>query len=402
VVNLDLLSKNAASILPVSGVVDTVVVRLGRLFAHKLLESGQTAAAQLLALEQTEASPAQEAEVYLTELECPMLTEARQLSALCALAWRSSVLEDKLLELLASRARKELNVITDDPPLATRLTQEIETLLAASPFRGTAGEALEKFQSERLAALTRTCGDLLSRPTLTWSDLVRAKSPTPAFELLNLSSRLVQVLAQLERVFLRVEGLFGKAPGEEPDSLHRVGYKQKLRNKKVHTLHNRALKSRFNRVVSMHWEDEATQFVADRNFHGFALCLDNIVAQFSETLEQWCKNEIARGAKQRARLLDVENFIYADCMRRNLHQQGEAFEDAVNCAEKLLSYCQENHVSATELMDDEIWMLFPRINRENLKQARLKVRHSDETFPLSVAHREWIAQITEKALPQRV
>jgi hypothetical protein len=401
VVNLDLLSKNAASILPVSGVVDTVVVRLGRLFAHKLLESGQTAAAQLLALEQTETSPAREAELYMTELECPLLIQAQQLSALCSLSWRSALLEDKVLELLASRARKELNVITDDPPLATRLAQEIETILAASPFRGTAGESLERLQEERVSALTRTCGDLLGKQAITWGDLVRAKSPTPVFELLNLSSRLLQAVAHLEQVLSRVEGLFGKAPGEEHDSLHRIGYRQKLKNRKTQTLQNRQLKNRHNRSVAVHWEDEAAQSISERNFLGFAVGVDNIISQFAETLEYWSKNEIARASKQRSRLLEVENFIYADCVRRNLHQQGEALEDAVSCAEKLLGYCQENHVSATELMDDEIWMLFPRINRENLKQARLKVRHSDENFPLSVAHREWISQITERALGQR-
>jgi hypothetical protein len=400
VVNLDLLSKNAASILPVSGVVDTVVVRLGRLFAHKLLESGQTAAAQLLALEQTETSASREAELYLTELECPLMVQAQQLSALCSLSWRAALLEDKLLELLASRARKELNVINDDPPLATRLAHEIETILAASPFRGAAGESLERFQAERLAGLTRTCIDLLERPIVTWGDLVRAKSPTPVAELLSLSSRLVQAVAHLEGVLSRLEGLFIPS-GEEHDALHRVGYKQKLKNKKTQTLHNRQLKSRFSRVNPEHWHEEATQDIAERNFHSFALCIDKVITQFGEALEQWSKNEIARGSKQRGRLLEVENFLYADCMRRNLHQQGEAFEDAISCAEKLLAYCQENHVSATELMDDEIWMLFPRINRENLKQARLKVRHSDENFPLSVAHREWIAKITEQALLQR-
>jgi hypothetical protein len=401
VVNLDLLSKNAASFLPVSGVVDTVVVRLGRLFATKLLEGGHTTAAQLLALEQSETPSHDEADQYLTHLDCPLLSQIRTVVALSSLQYRTEALEDKLLNLLALRARRELNLISEDPPLATRLAQEIEALLTASPIRGGQPDNLAALQKNRLTSLTERCLELFARPTLSWMELVRSENVMPVTENLLWASHLAQAVAHAGGLIHRLDGQFGKDPVEENDPKHPSSYRQILKHKHRHLNQQRQTHATTTRQQSRRWEDESAQLMTERNFHAFAICIDNVVMQLNQKLDVWNKNEIARSSKQKSRLLDVENFHYADGIRRSLHQQGESLEDALTCAEKLLQYCQANQVSASELMDDEIWTLFPRVNRENLKQARLKVRHSDEIFPLSVAHREWITRVTESALIQR-
>lgn len=400
-VNLDLLSKNAASLLPVSGVVDTVVVRLGRLFANKLLEGGHTTAAQLLALKQSETPSHEEADQYLTHLDCPLFAQIRTVVALSSLQFRTEVLEDKLLSLLALRARRELNLISEDPPLATRLAQEIEALLTASPIRRPQPNNLVALQNNRITSLTNRCLELFARPTLSWMELVRSENALPVKDNLLWASHLAQAVAHAGGLIHRLDSQFGKDPVEENDPKHPSSYRQILKHKHRHLNQQRQTYAATTRQQSRRWEDESAQLMTERNFHAFAICIDNVVMHLNQKLDVWHKNEIARSSRQKTRLLDVENFHYADGIRRSLHQQGESLEDTLTCAEKLLHYCHANQVSASELMDDEIWTLFPRVNRENLKQARLKVRHSDESFPLSVAHREWITQVTESALTQR-
>ncbi|MEN9810072.1 MAG: hypothetical protein RLZZ488_1639 [Pseudomonadota bacterium] len=401
-VNLDLLSKNAATLLPVGGVVDTVVVRLGRLLANKLLESGCTTAAQLLTYEQNEAVAHEECDLYLVELECDLINNIKSITALSALQSRLALVEDRLLTLLAQRARKELNTINEDPPLATRLAHEIEAIVSTSPLRGAQGSEFERLQATLLSASHSTCQTLLGKPHISWTDVMKADKPIPAADLLHWGSRLAQGVSLLSSVMQRLEGFFGKDPTEESNRGAPATYRQlyKFRQKPLHRVGQG--KGPTGKLLRRRWEDESAQLIAERNFHAFAVCVDNVLTTMSEHLDVWDKYEMHRTAKLKPRLIEVENFFYVDGIRRSLHQLGETLEDALICADKLLDYCQENCVAAAELMDDEIWSLYPKINRENLKQARLKVRHSDRFFPLSVAHRDWISQLSEQALAPRV
>lgn len=397
-VNLDLLSKNAAALLPVSGVVDTVVVRLGRLMAQKLLESGYTTAAHLLSLEHTETASHDEADQYLTHFDCPLMFELRTATALGALQTRYATSENRILELLALRARRELNLICEEPPLATRLAHELESLLAASPLRGAQADKLSTLQNQRLQTLTSRCTELLTQGPLLWGDLVLSRVPFSMPDTLLWAHRMMQATAHLTGVVHRLDSQFGKDPVEDSDHKHPHNYRQILKHRQKKLREQRVAQTAPARPQSRRWEDDAAQLIAERNFHAFAICVDTVIEQLNLKLDLWTKNELARSSRQKNRLLDGENFHYADGIRRCLHQLGESLEDALVCAEKILHYCQENQVPASEIMDDEIWGLFPRINRENLKQARLKVRHSDIHYPLSVAHREWITQITDSAL----
>jgi hypothetical protein len=398
VVNLDLLSKNAAEFLPVSSVVDTVIVRLGRLFVAKLVSSGHTTAATLLALERADTPSQEEADQYLTHLDCPLLNQVRTQVALGALQSSYEAFESKLLQLLALRARRELNQISDDPPLATRLAHELEALLVASPLHSRHTTELIRKQAADLSDLTNLCRSLLDRPALDWSTLVKASSPVPVEETLLWAGQLAHAVSQAGSLMHRNDGAFAKELNDEGDLNRLPTYRQLLKHK------HRQLEQQWvpthtpSKNGMQRWEDVSAQLMSERNFHAFAVCVDDVISQLKQKLSVWSRNEIARSSIQKTRLLDVENFHYADGIRRGLHQCGESLEDALVCAEKLLQYCHENQVPAAELMDDEIWTLFPRINRENLKRSRLAVRHSDALFPLSVVHREWITQVTEKAL----
>lgn len=400
-VNLDLLSKNAAALLPVSGVVDTVVVRLGRLLAQKLVESGNSSAVQLLAYEQVETTSHEECDLYLSQLDCHLVNNLRNLAALSALHSRYEMVEERLLTLLGQRARRELNTISEDPPLATRLAHEIEAVLSISPVRGPSAEELSALRSIFLQRLTQNSQELMSKPHISWADVIKAEKPLPVDRMLWWASRLSHAVSLIGSVIHRLEGQFGKDPAEDNGRGTSTSYRQIIKHKH-RPLHRQTLESLPNsRPQTRRWEDESAQLMTDRNFHAFAVCVDNVLAQLSMRLDSWTKSESFRSSKSKPRLLEVENFFYVDGIRRTLHQLGENLEDALMCAEKLLQYCHDSQVAGAELMDDEIWSLYPRINRENLKQARLKVRHSDELFPLSVAHREWVSQLSERALEKR-
>ncbi|NBW81622.1 hypothetical protein EBR21_07695 [bacterium] len=400
-VNLDLLSKNAAALLPVNGVVDTVVIRLGRLLANRLLECGNPAAAELIVYEADDTPSHDESDLYLSQFDCHLVNNLRTLAALAALQSKYEMLEERLLGLLAQRARRELNTINEDPPLATRLAQEIEALLAISPARGPEAQDFAHFKGRFLAEMTQRCQELLLKNHLDWSDLIKADKPLPAEVLLRWSSRLAHAVATAGSIMHRLENFFGKDPIEDAGRKGGLNYRQiiKQKHRPLHRVMN--LGATASRPQTRRWEDESAQLMTERNFHAFAVCVDQVVAQLSSRLDVWSKNEIQRSAKPKPRLVEVENFFYADSMRRSLHQLGETLEDALMCAEKLLDYCHESGVAAAELIDDEIWSLYPKINRDTLKQARLRVRHSDDHFPLSVAHREWITRLSELALPAK-
>ncbi|MFZ9518885.1 MAG: hypothetical protein ACO3A4_00250 [Silvanigrellaceae bacterium] len=397
-VNLDLLSKNAAALLPVSGVVDTVVIRLGRLLANRLLECGNPSASELIVYESEDTPSHDECDLYLSHFDCHLVNNLRNLAALTALQSKYEVMEDRLLGLLAQRARRELNTINEDPPLATRLAQEIEALLAISPARGANAREAAEFGGGFLASLTQRCQELMQKPNLDWTDLIKADKPLPAEALLRWASRLAHAVATAGSIMHRLENFFGKDPIDDAGRKGVHNYRQimKQKHRPLHRAVTQGLSS--HRPQTRRWEDESAQLMTERNFHAFAVCVDQVVAQLSARLEVWSKNEIQRSSNPKPRLIEVENFFYVDSMRRTLHQLGEGLEDATMCAEKLLEYCHESNVAAAELIDDEIWSLYPRINRETLKQARLKVRHSDDHFPLSVAHREWITRLSEQAL----
>lgn len=397
-VNLDLLSKNAAALLPVGGVVDTVIVRLGRLFAQKLLECGNMTAAELLNLENSETTSQDECDLYISQFDCDLMSNVRNLTSLAALQSRYEAFEDGILAVLAQRARRELNTINEDPPLATRLAREIETILAISPTRGSSAITLADFKARYLDRLTERCTKLLNKSQIDWNDVMQADQPLPVSEILWWASRLSNSVAMMGSIMHRLENFFGKDVDDEPGRPAPSTYRQlvKLKQRPAHRPSQHF--STTARTQTRRWEDESVQFMTERNFHAFSVCVDNVISQMSLRLDAWKKSEIHRNAKQKPRLLEVENFFYVDSIRRSLHQQGEVLDDALVCAEKILEYCTKNNISAAELVDDEIWSLFPKINRENLKQARLKVRHSDPTFPLSVAHRDWISHLSEQAL----
>jgi hypothetical protein len=233
---------------------------------------------------------------------------------------------------------------------------------------------------------------------LDWTTLVKASLPVPVEETLLWAGRLAQAVSHAGSLIHRNDGAFGKEPNDESDPNRSPAYRQLLKHKHRQVEQQRLSSHVPSKNGMQRWEDVASQLMTERNFHAFAVCVDDVISQLKQKLTVWSRNEIARSSFQKTRLLDVENFHYADGIRRGLHHCGESLEDAILCAEKLLHYCHENQVPASELMDDEIWTLFPRINRDNLKRTRMGVRHSDALFPLSVVHREWITQVTERAL----
>jgi hypothetical protein len=402
VVNMDLLSNQTSALTPVGMAVQTAVVRLGRLITNKLLESGNTQIATLLACEQGENPSQEEHELYLTHLDCALVHNFRNLTALSSLGNHYAAVEDRLLALLAQRARRELNTISEDPPFATRLALETENLLAISPLRGSNDKKLNDLEKKLDVDVRHRMTQLLTKPTTGWSDIMKAQPATPASDLIFWANSLSCAVSAIETIVYRLDPHFNKDPAEEGGRGNAKSYRQLIRQK--YSLNRQSLplhSAPFQRLHGLRWEDDAARLLMERHFYEFALLADNVLLQIQAHLEVWDKNEIHRSARVKSRQINTENFFYADGIRRSLYQLGESLDDAMTCAEKLLQYCSDSGVTAAELIDDEIWSLYPRINRENLKQARLRVRHSDDQFPLSVAHREWISGLTERALAKR-
>lgn len=399
-VNLELLTKNTASEISVADYSHKAFVQLGRLLTEALNAGGTTAVAHLLVLAQEGLEPAKEAEQYGLHLDCRFTSQYQSVIALSTLQHRYMQLEARLLRLLAMRARKELNSITEDPPVATLLTQEIEALLAASPTQPNALAGLQSLKSECLSALTNVSQSVALKAQLTWAELMSLDTGVSYNKLLFWAQRLTQAVSIVSHTITRLERHFEPQSPDTAESHAAMSYVQLLKNKQkklpaTHTL-NRLHRSTRAEL----WEKEALSLISEKDFFSFSLCVEAVVEQLTCKLDEWSGNDRNRGLKQKPRAIAIENFHYTDSLRRKLQELGESLEDACSCADKLLAYCKNNQISAIELMDDEIWSLFPRINRENLKQARLKVRHTDEGFPLSVVHRDWITQVTELALAQ--
>lgn len=402
-VNTDLHSNQTSANTPVSTAVQTAVVRLGRLLTNKLLESGSSHAANLLACEQSEIPSHEEHELYLTQLDCEFLNNFRNITVLSSLAQHYAATEDRLLSLLAQRARCELNTISEDPPFATRLAHESEYLLSVSPLRGLTGKNLCDLETKLYTAMQNSLSRLLSKSVMGWTDIMRAEPCAPASELLFWANNLLNAISTLEINVSRLDSHFSKDPAEDGGRGNAKTYRQIVRQKHHKVQKRMPLNTlSIQRLHAMRWEDDASQHIMERNFYEFGLLAESILMQIKVCLDVWDKNETHRSARVKSRQIGTENFFYADGIRRSLYQLGESLDDAMSCAEKLLQYCSDSGVAAAELIDDEIWSLYPRINRENLKQARLRVRHSDGQFPLSVAHREWISRLTEQALAKRV
>jgi hypothetical protein len=400
VVNLELLTKNTAAEISVANYCHMAFVQLGRLLSEALRAGGTTSITQLLIVAQEGLAPEQEAEQYRLHLNCRFTSQFQSITALAVLQSRTSQLEAKLLEMLALRARKELNSITEDPPVATLLAQEIEALLAGSPVQPGALAGLQGLKSECLDALMCQSRALAEKGQLSWAELMRLRAEIPDTHLLFWAQRLSQATSALNHTIVRLERHFEQQPFDATEGKSSLSYVQLLKSKQkklphVHTVQRLQRSSRAEL-----WEKEALSLITEKDFFNFSLCVEAMIDQLSCKLDEWNQNDRNRGLKQKPRALGIENFHYTDSLRRTLQELGESLEDACTCADKLLAYCKTNQISALELMDDEVWSLFPRINRENMRQARLKVRHTDQAFPLSVVHRDWITQVTELALIQ--
>jgi len=400
VVNLEMLTKNTASEISVASYCHVAFVQLGRLLTEALSAGGTTSIAQLLVLPQEELEPEKEAEQYRLHLSCNFTSQFQSMTALAVLQNRVIHLETQLLQILAFRARKELNTITEDPPVATILAHEIEALLAGSPVQPNALAGLQGLKSECLDVLSQLSQTVAQKGQLSWAELMRVRAEVPDTQLLFWAQRLSQATSILSHTIARLERHFEPQPLDAAEGQTPLSYIQLLKNKqkKPPTTHAMQRLQRSSRTEF--WEKEALSLITEKDFFNFALCVEAVIDQLKCKLDEWNHNDRNRGLKQKARALGIENFHYTDSLRRTLQELGESLEDSCACADKLLAYCRTNQISALELMDDEIWSLFPRINRENMKQARLKVRHTDLAFPLSVVHRDWITQVTELALTQ--
>ena len=400
VVNLEMLTKNTADEVSVASYCHKAFVQLGRLLVEALSAGGTTAIAPLLVLAQEQLETEKEAEQYRLHLNCKFTSQFQSVTALAVLQNRNTQLESKLLEMLALRARKELNTITEDPPVATLLAHEIEALLAGSPVQPGALAGLQALKSECLQALTSLSQTIATKEQLTWAELMRLNTLIPDSQLLFWAQRLSQATAMLSHSITRLERHFEPQPLDATEGHSPLSYVQLLKSKQKKLPHTHTVQRLQRSSRAELWEKEALSLVTEKDFFNFALCVEAMIDQLSGKLDEWNQNDRNRGLKQKARALVIENFHYTDSLRRTLQELGESLEDACACADKLLAYCKANQISALELMDDEIWSLFPRINRENMKQARLKVRHTDPAFPLSVVHSDWITQVTAMALPQ--
>lgn len=399
-VNLELLTKNTAEEISVADYSHKAFVQLGRLLTEALSSGGSTSTAQLLVVAQEGLKAEHEAEQYRLHLNCSFTSEFQSVIALATLQNRAIQLETQLLELLALRARKELNTITEDPPVATVLTHEIEALLAGSPVQPDALAGLQSLKTECLDALKSLSQSIASKGQLTWTELMRLRTGISDAQLLFWAQRLSQATSILSHTMTRLERHFEPPAFDAIESQSPLSYVQLLKTKQKKLPHTQPFHRIQRSARTESWEKEALTLMTEKDFFNFSLCVEAMIDQLTSKLGEWNHSDRNRGLKQKPRALGVENFHYTDSLRRMLQELGESLDDACACADKLLAYCKTNQISALELMDDEIWSLYPRINRENIKQARLKVRHTAREFPLSVVHREWITQVTERALIQ--
>ena len=101
------------------------------------------------------------------------------------------------------------------------------------------------------------------------------------------------------------------------------------------------------------------------------------------------------------RFLEGENFLYVRALARQILVTGAAPRDVEKITHALFEYAAQNNAACAELRDEEILALNPNIRREALAKARLEVRLSDKSFPLSAGHKEWIVQTTKPFTPER-
>ena len=381
---------------------ELLIVQLGRHLTQRLIDSGHASFAELLLCQHADLPSSEECRLYRLQFDCPLINNVCALSALTTVHSQCWNLEGQLLDLVARRARREMNTINEDPPLATRLAREIESLFATSPTRGFHSHTLLELQNKNLQRIEQSCQSLFKREHMSWDQVMRADETQPVSETIGWAHHLLQAVMSMESIMQRIGDAFDNNPSEDGATGLSLNYRrfvqQKFSSSERTTLYSADTSPP---LPALDWQHECAQQIAQRDFYEFALGLERAMKNLSQRLDVWSKNEIYRNSKSKPRRMDLENFLYVDSIRRLLQRLGEPLDDSIACAEKILQYCQDVGVAAAELIDDEIWSLYPRTNRESLKQARLMVRHSDEHFPLSVAHREWITRLTERALAEQ-
>jgi hypothetical protein len=365
---------------------DSACLALGLTVGRRLFESGHFSFAALSAaraLSLAEAKEIVSATEARSHLPGRLVREAETLASLRYLASATGILGETIEAFLAFLAHTELNHVDSLPVPTARLAADALAYLAiASGGRARLSATLAAF--ERTAAtweerLARALGN--SHPTpLSFDGLL---GPAEERLLLDALVVLAERTEALHRALCRLARTRLLAPGNLPWASDRA----------------RARDTLFALVVDKPSQDAETALshLVEGRAREAALSLQESIAR-TAALEAALRSEHMTGRDaapgSARRDLTLENAAYVESLGRQLRLQGVDAAEADDLSRATLDYASHHGSPCAEILDDELARLGPRIPREALVRARLRVRHEDRDYPLSVAARSAILQVT--------
>lgn len=321
-----------------------------------------------------------------------LISDMLEVTALAHCAHRLESFEQRLLTYHSGQARRELNTIRHAPPLSTAVARASENLQSTSlqggPLAPLYGELWAKIQSTATAKID-SCQ---AKPTLNRAEVMTFKSTEVEVWLLTVAHL---ILSSGENLGQAVRNLIDNAASTSLVPLR--GEEEGLYKKFSDFLAKRETLLDLRRLPESAWSwTRARTLAFERHFVKLAFEITAHIELMDTTLNAVeALNRCLTVGAQRNRALEFENYLYIDRLGLQLRALGENADEVAKLAEGLFQYVIQNTVPCSEVLEDEIIPLNPCINRETLVRARLELRLNDRHFPLSVAHKEWITQITK-------
>lgn len=320
-----------------------------------------------------------------------LITDLLELKAISMLHDLIVSFERQLLTVFSYQARREINTVAVFPPASTHAAKSSEALLSTSVASGPVAPLYESLWNRISAASAETLAQILKKKSVSRAEVRSFKTAECEISLLSMCYFL---LSSAECLAISLRNLSENVTTFSLFPLRNTG--EGLYQKYGDYLKHREQILDLQLASSREWSlDKARQLTFDRKYIQFCLELESKIEQWTHLLDNLNRMSQSLGQTMiRDRATEIENYLYVDRLSVHLRGYGETTEEVNRLSELLFKYSIEKNVSCSEIMDEEILRMNPRINKENICRSRLELRMNDRHFPLSVAHKEWVTQIT--------
>lgn len=305
-------------------------------------------------------------------------------------------LEKQSLDYFAAVAARFLNVIDALPPTSQTAARAVESLLDHSFLRGPLWREARHAWFQLVSDVQHLLQSLMAKDVLSVEDLGKVDLKDCESRLASASSFMLACFSNAQSIYemwmARCKTFSANAIKTDEELLVRRA--RDFIHLREQTLRNAASDASQLRLSL------ARSDIFARNFVGFAEVIDAQIQECRKMLKQFLELDAkALVVPLKENTLTTEALLYVQHLSEHLKALGESHESVDKLKEQLFKYALKCKVPCADILDEEMLQLVPTLRKESVTRAKLEVRLNETSYPLSVAHKEWVLRTIKAAVP---